>query len=132
MKTRIVILILFTLITFSMCKNKNIERAPLTIEINYGENSRTINTPWEEGLTALEALQHVATIETHPVNEYVFVTSIDSVKGIRGIKGWYYKVNSKSPEKLAINQLVNAGDTITWIFKEDVCSGKVNGSKCAK
>ncbi|NOU16962.1 MAG: DUF4430 domain-containing protein [Bacteroidales bacterium] len=119
---------IFIMLIFSTCNSKKTDNvnAPVTIEINYGEKMRTVNTPCEVGLTCLEALQHVAIVETHPVNEYVFVTTIDSLKGVPGIKGWYYKVNRKPSNKLSINQVVYPGDTITWVYKDDVCSRTVN------
>ena len=102
----------------------------LTIEIDYGANNqRTISTEWEAGLTALEALQHVATVETHPVGQYVFVTTIDSVKGVRGSTAWYYTINGEPTKKLAINKTVSPADTIRWIYKTDVCSGSVEKGK---
>jgi hypothetical protein len=63
-------------------------------------------------LTALESLQYVSVVETHPVKEYVFVSSIDSVHTIIGVNAWYYKVNGESPGVLAINNTLNNGDTL--------------------
>lgn len=100
----------------------------VTVIVDYGESkslkeeSIIVNHP----LTALEALQHVSNVETHPVGEHVFVSSIDSVRTMRGIKAWYYKVNSKSPGILAINNTINNGDTLKWVYKTDVCSPTVD------
>ncbi len=105
-------------------KNKNI-----MVEINYGNvrPSRTVEVPQAEGRTALELLQTVATVETHPVNQYVFVTAIDGVKGKRGDMAWYYTVDGKSAEKIAYsNVLENNVDQISWLYKKDVCSKKVD------
>jgi hypothetical protein len=77
-------------------------------------------------LTALEALQHVSVVETHPVKEHVFVSSIDSVRTNIGVKAWYYKVNGESPGLLAINNTLNNGDTLNWIYKTDVCSHTID------
>ncbi|MFV0591526.1 MAG: DUF4430 domain-containing protein [Draconibacterium sp.] len=47
---------------------------------------------------------------------------------MNGIKGepnksvWYYKINGESAKKIAINQPLENGDVITWIYKQDVCS----------
>ena len=54
------------------------------------------------------------------------VTTINNAKGKRGEKGWYYKVNGESPGVIAINKMVNPGDTITWIYKNDICSATVD------
>lgn len=77
-------------------------------------------------LTALEALQYASIVETHPVGKHVFVSSIDSIQTIRGVKAWYYKVNGESPGILAINNKINNGDTLRWIYKTDVCSRTVD------
>ncbi len=77
-------------------------------------------------LTALEALQYAAVVETHPVGKHVFVSAIDSVKTIRGVNAWYYMVNGESQGVLAINNKINNGDTIRWMYKKDVCSHTVD------
>ena len=132
MKKISIILGIFVLFMFSKCtmEKRDVENTPLTIIIDYGSNNqRTASTAWEEKLTALEALQHVAEVKTHPVGEYVFVSAIDSIKGIRGRTAWYYKVNGKSVKKLAINKTVSPGDTVLWIYKKDVCSASVDSCK---
>ena len=124
--------IVLTLLVFSTCKNEKQQEnnSTITINIDYSNNNqRTVSTFWKEGLTALEALQYVAVVETHPAGNYVFVSAIDSVRGVRGESAWYYKVNGKSSKKIAINRSLNAGDTLTWIFKKDVCSGTVDSCK---
>ena len=101
------------------------------VEINYGEvkEARTIDVPWESGMTVLDALMHAANVSTHPVDNYVFVVAIDSVEGKRGVMAWYYEVNGKHPKELAITHKVKAGDTITWLYTKDVCSATVDGKK---
>ncbi|MCG8410495.1 MAG: DUF4430 domain-containing protein [Bacteroidales bacterium] len=95
--------------------------------IDYGnlrETKESIITTRRQ-LTALEALQHASKVETHPVGNHVFVCSIDSVQNIRGVKAWYYRVNGKPPGILAINNKINNGDTVRWVYKKDVCSSKI-------
>lgn len=92
-----------------------------------GERSlKETNIKVNRQLTALEALQYAAVVETHTVGEYVFVSSVDSVQSIRGKKAWYYKVNGESPKVLAINNHLSDGDTLLWIYKTDVCSPTVD------
>jgi hypothetical protein len=127
MKKISIIFGIFALFLFSKCtmEKQDTKNMSLTIEIDYGSNNqRTISTAWEEGLTALEALQYIAEVKTHPVDKYVFVTEIDSVENILGEEVWYYTINGKSAIKLAINKIVSPGDTMSWIYKTDVCSGK--------
>jgi hypothetical protein len=99
----------------------------VTVAINYGDQkaAETVQVVCEGKMTAMEALQHAADVKTHPVNEYVFVTSINGVAGVRGEMAWYYTVNGNKP-KLAIRQLVKAGDTISWRYVKDVCSCTVD------
>lgn len=99
----------------------------VTVEINYGEQKapETIRIECSRPMTALEALQHAARVKTHPVANYVFVTSINGVEAARGEMAWYYAVNGKKP-KVAINQPVKGGDTISWRFVKDVCSCTVD------
>uniref|UniRef100_UPI00321674DD DUF4430 domain-containing protein n=1 Tax=uncultured Draconibacterium sp. TaxID=1573823 RepID=UPI00321674DD len=83
-----------------------------------------IETNWGKGLSALEALQFVAEVDTHPVGEYVFVSAINGVEGIPNKSVWYYTINGKPAKKIAINQPLKKGDVVTWIYKQDVCSAK--------
>lgn len=100
----------------------------IVIEINYGDvrSSRTIEVPSVKGRTALEALQTVATVETHPISGYVVVTSIDGVKGERGDMAWYYTVDGKSADKVAYSKVLDDTSHVKWGYKKDVCSGKVD------
>lgn len=95
------------------------------VEIDFGgeKPARNYQVEWEEGITVLTALQHCTNIETHPVNEYIFVSDIDGVKNVPYKMAWYYEVNSRKAEMLAYKQVVNIGDTVKWIYKKDVCSG---------
>lgn len=99
----------------------------VTVEIDFGSTSHPklkIETNWKEGLSALEALQFVAEVKTHPLGQYVFVDAIDGVKGEPNKSVWYYKINGEPAKKIAINQPLESGDKITWIYKQDVCSIK--------
>lgn len=101
----------------------------IVVEIDYGDvrPSRTVEVHWVKNRTVLEALQTVATVETEPVGQYVFVTSIDGVKGKRGVMAWYYTVDGKSAHELAYSKVLNEAERIGWVYKNDVCSWKVDG-----
>ncbi len=115
---------------FISCNNNLEQEQTLDafIQINYGNNtSQIFSVPIPEtGLTALEALMHVADVSTRPVNNHVFVTSVNGVQGKRGEMGWYYEVNNKPADMLAIRNILRAGDTACWIYKTDVCSRTVD------
>jgi hypothetical protein len=101
----------------------------VTLEIDYGSvrPSRTVEVPQVKGKTALEVLQIVAVVETHPAGQYVFVTSIDGIAGKRGEMAWYYTVDGKSPKELAYSKVINGTEHIKWTYKKDVCSWRVDG-----
>ena len=103
-------------------------RKNIVVEIDYGDirPSRVVEAPGVKGRTALEVLQTVATVETHPVGRYVFVVSIDGVKGKRGETAWYYTVDDKSADKLAYSNVLDDTERMRWMYKKDVCSGKVD------
>lgn len=109
----------------------NGEDKKITVEIDYGSvrPSRTVEAALAKDRTALEVLQAVATVETHPVNQYVFVTAIDKVEGKRGEMAWYYEVDGKSADKLAYSNVINDAKCIKWTYKKDVCSCKVDGGE---
>jgi hypothetical protein len=107
---------ILTLTFLSDCMtNKTDSEISVTVQINYGMQKTMRDTliKVDAGITVLEALQHVSNVETHPKGKHVFVTSVDSVKGLRGVMGWYYEVNHKPTKKLAINQPLQNGDVLT-------------------
>jgi hypothetical protein len=102
----------------------------IVVEIDYGNirPNRTVEVPLVKGKTILELLQTAAEVKTHTAGMYVFVTSIDGVKGKRGEMAWYYTVDDKSPEKLAYSKTLNGMEQrVKWSYKKDVCSCKVDG-----
>jgi len=113
----------------SWADNRISDSKKIVVGIDYGDvrPARTIETTWEKDRTALEILQSVATVETHPVGEFVFVISIDGVEGKRGEMAWYYKVDGESPGKLAYSNVLDDAEHIKWVYKKDVCSWKVDG-----
>lgn len=103
------------------------EPKKVAIEITYEDESHPplkIETDWREGLSALEALQFVAEVKTHPLGEYVFVSAINGVEGAPNKSVWYYRINGVPATKIAINQPLKNGDVLTWIYKSDVCSAQ--------
>ena len=96
----------------------------VTVEVDFGgkQPNETFQVKWFEGMNVLTALQSCATVETYPVKEYIFVTTINGIKTEIGVLAWYYEVNDKSTGKLAFRFPVKPGDKIRWIYKKDVCS----------
>jgi hypothetical protein len=117
------VLILLTVFCGVACAKESV-----TVGIDYGgkRQSRETEAPWKEGTTALEALESIALVQTDQVDNYVFVTSIDDVKGKRGDMAWYYEINGKHADILAYEYELNKGDTTKWVYTQDVCSPRVD------
>lgn len=102
----------------------------IILEIDYGGvlPSRTIEVSVVKGKTVLDVLQTVATVETHPVGQYVFVTSVDGVAGKRGEMAWYYTIDGMPPGELAYSKDIENAKHMKWIYKKDECSWRVDGN----
>lgn len=99
----------------------------VVIEYGNGQPARTVAAAVTPGQTVLGVLQTVATVETHPVDQYVFVTAIDGIQGKRGEMAWYYTVDGSNADKLAAVKVVaEQTEQITWTYRKDVCSCKVD------
>lgn len=106
------------------------KKVNVVIEYGSGQPSRTVEAAVTPGDTVLGVLQTVATVETHPVDRYVFVTAIDGVQGKRGEMAWYYTIDGNKADTLAAAKVVadNTGQ-ITWTYQKDVCSCTVDKKK---
>jgi hypothetical protein len=122
MNKKIILLISVCVLAFALQAQQKV-----AVAINYGgmKPNATYEVLWEENMTALMALQHCAEVLTHPVGDYIFVTAINDVKATVGVKAWYYRINGESANVLAFRYFVKPGEQITWIYKKDECSGKV-------
>ncbi len=117
--------IFFTVLCATVCAGESVN---VNVGIDYGNirQPRGVEAHWQEGITALEVLQSIAQVETHQVNDHIFVTSIDGVKGKRGDMAWYYEINGKRADKLAFERVLHKNDSTKWLYKKDVCSPKVD------
>lgn len=109
------------------------DKSSVTVVVEFNGANYNINKEISasENLTALNALMMVSEVETHPVNEYVFVNAINDVKNIKGLNAWYFTVNDVPSKVLAISCNLQAGDVVKWIYKTDVCSKTVDGCTSA-
>lgn len=96
----------------------------VTVEIDYGglQQNRKVEIPWKQGITAMEALQSVAKIETQKHDEHFLVTSIDNVVVKIGNKAWYYDINGKRATSFANKCILSEGDYMRWEYTKDVCT----------
>lgn len=100
----------------------------IVVEIDYGGKhpSRAVETEWYPGITALEALQSIADIETKQLDKFALVTSIDGIEGQRGGMAWYYDVNGERADNFADRYVLREGDHMRWSYTQDVCSPGVD------
>jgi len=113
------IFVIFVLLPAASGASQNV-----TVEIDYGglQQSRKVEITWKQGITALEALQSVAKIETKQAGEFILVNSIDGVEGQSGAKAWYYDINGKRATSFANKCILNEDDHVRWTYTKDVCS----------
>lgn len=100
--------------------------AHVTLVLDYGtlRPKETHVLPWEEGLTVQLALQHCASVETHPVGKWIFIQSINGLHSQKNGKVWYYFVNTSRGDKMAYRYVLSDGDLVEWRYLENVCSGR--------
>lgn len=103
----------------------------IKVIIDFGGETENIEklVSFENNITAIEALLYAATVQTHPVNDYVFVDAINGVKNIKGKNAWYFTVNNKPAKTLAINCNLANGDVVKWIYKKEVCSKNIDAKE---
>lgn len=129
MKLKIISLLTTSLLVLTLQAQEKV-----TVTINYGEEklSQAFQVNWQEGMTAMLAVQSCANVTTHPVKDYIFVSTINGISTVAGKKAWYYTVNNESTHKLAFRYPVNPGDTVEWIYKKDVCPAIKQKQPCEK
>lgn len=115
----VVIFVLFVVLPATYGASKN-----MTVEIDYGglQQNRKVEIQWKQGITALEALQAVAQVETRIIGEHLLVTAIDGIEGQIGNRVWYYSINGKRATLFANKCILNEEDGMKWTYTKDVCS----------
>ncbi len=100
----------------------------ISVEIDYGDRrpSRVVEHVYQSGETVLEVLKSVAEVETHYAGMYNMVVAIDGIEGVRGDMGWYYRVDGEPAKQTAARFVPEGVKAIRWVYKTDVCSGKVD------
>jgi len=96
----------------TLYNNRNAD--PVIVKINFGSNSKIDTVAYKKTLNAFEALTQIASVDTCIQGNFSILTSIDNVDTENGKYLWLYKINGKLKNSLAVNQLLNEGDTVTW------------------
>lgn len=95
----------------------------MVVEILYNgkRNDERFFAKWFEGMTALQALQSCADVMINNSGKHLFVSSINGVSFLKGKSAWLYKINGDYAMNASYNNVIENGDTITWIYDEDKC-----------
>jgi hypothetical protein len=95
----------------------------IRVEIDYGGSrpSRTIETGYDEGTSALSLLRQVAEVQTYQAGNFVFVKSIDKIKSEPGKMGWFYSIDGVKAKKLADSYLLKDAHDMKWTYKREAC-----------
>jgi len=124
--------VLVVLVAVGLSNNQTVaavaaKQINVVIEYGNGQPSRTVAASVTPGQTVLGLLQTVATVETHPVDQFVFVTAIDGVQGKRGEMAWYYTVDGAKADTLAVAKILDEQTgQIIWSYQKDICSCTVD------
>jgi len=96
---------------------------PIEVTIIYGNDKpdKVINTEYTEGMSALELLKKVSTVETEQKGDFIFVRSIDGMRSVVGKFGWFYMINGEATHKMAQNYVLKDASTMTWFYKVEAC-----------
>lgn len=95
----------------------------IDIQIVYGsaKESKTVQTTYKNGDTALAVLGKVAKVRTKKVGKFLFVTSIDGVASSPQKMGWFYSVDGQSADKTASDNRLKDAKSMRWEFHVDNC-----------
>ena len=95
----------------------------ITITIDYGGAlpERTVTATLHDGATALQLLQKVARVTTKQVGTFLFVRSVDGVKGEPGKMGWFYAVDGRPAKELAVIRKMDGAATMRWYYAVEAC-----------
>lgn len=96
---------------------------PIEVTIIYGNDKpdKVINTEYTEGMSALDLLKKVSSVETAQNGPFTFVRSIDGVQSVVGKFGWFYMINGETTHKMAQNYRLKDALTMTWFYKVEAC-----------
>lgn len=92
----------------------------VTVGIDFGARRyyETKTVSWKEGMTVLNALQSAIRLETRPMGDDIYVTSIDGVAERKDEKGWLFDVNGKMGDTFANKTPLNPGDYVRWNYSD--------------
>ncbi len=95
----------------------------IEVTILYGNGSpdKVIQTTYTPGMSALEVLKQVSTVQTSKTGKFLFVRSIDDVTSQVGKFGWFYLIDGKSVHTTAENYPLKDAKSMLWVYKVEAC-----------
>lgn len=96
---------------------------PIEVTIIYGNDKpdKVSNTEYTEGMSALDLLKKVSSVETAQNGQFTFVRSIDGVQSVVGKFGWFYMINGETTHKMAQNYRLKDVLSMTWVYRVEAC-----------
>ncbi len=95
----------------------------LTVTIVYGNSKpdKTSVMTYIPGMSALDALRQVSTVETSQTGTFLFVRSIDGVRSDVGKFGWFYLIDGQKAGVTAEHYRLKDAQTMTWYYGVEAC-----------
>ncbi len=95
----------------------------VTVTVDFGgeREAKTIQAPWTEGMTALDALRAAAVLEESKRDDMVMVLSIDGVAARSDGPVWLYLINDAPVMKMSNLVSVSRGDRVVWQYRAPDC-----------
>ena len=93
----------------------------VTILYGNGKPDKVIQTTYTPGMSALDLLKKVSSVQTSKTGKFLFVRSIDGVKSDVGKFGWFYLIDGESVATTAENYLLKDAKSMLWVYKVEAC-----------
>ncbi len=93
----------------------------VTILYGNGKPDKIVQTTYTPGMSALEVLQKVSSVQTSKTGKFLFVRSIDGVKSEIGKFGWFYLIDGESVATTAENYPLKDAKRMLWVYKVEAC-----------
>ncbi|HEX5711493.1 MAG TPA: DUF4430 domain-containing protein [Sulfuricurvum sp.] len=93
----------------------------VTILYGNGKPDKAIQTTYTPGMSALEVLKKVSSVQTSKTGKFLFVRSIDGVKSQIGKFGWFYLIDGASVPTTAQNYVLKDAKHMLWVYKVEAC-----------
>ena len=97
------------------------ESLSVTIMYGKGKPEKTAVATYTPGMSALDALKQVSTVETSKTGRFLFVRSIDGVRSNVGEYGWFFLIDGQKAGMTAEHYRLKDAQTMTWYYGVEAC-----------